>query len=166
MERFKPAVGYDGYLISDYGRVYSCKTNKFLTQAPNAKGYNRVELCVNGKAKNVSVHRLVAEAFIDNPDNLPIINHKDEEKQNNRADNLEWCTYLYNANYGHCQNKKAERKKRPILQLSKATGEIVRRFDSLKEAEKNGYHHSNVSACCCGRKKSAYGYVWKFVLEV
>jgi len=166
MEQFKHTVGYDGYMVSTYGRVYSCKTNKFLTQTPNANGYNRVELCVDGKAKNVAVHRLVAEAFIENPCNLPIINHKDEDKQNNHVSNLEWCTHKYNSNYGCCQSKIAERKKKPVLQLSLVTGEVVRQFDSLKEAEESGYNHGNVSACCYGRKKTAYGYLWVFALEV
>ena len=166
VEQFKNTVGYDGYMVSNLGRVFSKKTDQFLKQTPNAKGYYRVELCVEGKAKNVAVHRLVAETFLSNPNNLPIINHKDENKQNNCVENLEWCTHIYNSNYGLCQVKKAEHKKKPVLQLSLTTGEIVRRFESLKEAEEHGFNHSNVSACCNGRKKSAYGFCWKLSLEV
>lgn len=96
--------GYEGlYQIDIYGNVYSCKRNtakggKLIPQVTS--GYFRVALSKNGIIKRCFVHRLVAEAFRPNPNNYPQVNHKDENRQNNCVDNLEWCTQLYNVNYG------------------------------------------------------------------
>ena len=88
--RWKPIENYDGlYLISDEGKIFSVRTEKILRTDINRAGYERVELNVNGIAQKHSVHRLVAENFIPNPDNLPCVNHKDENPRNNHADNLE-----------------------------------------------------------------------------
>lgn len=109
MEKWKPIPGYEGlYEVSSYGRVRSLeryKSNngglqlikeKILKPHNTKKGYLTVQLC----NKKFTVHRLVAQAFIPNPDNLPMINHLDEDKTNNVADNLEWCDAKYNSNYG------------------------------------------------------------------
>ena len=94
---FKPIKGYEGlYYIAEDGRVYSCIQNKWLKTRINKDGYPIVNL----QMKTKYIHRLVAEAFIPNPDNLPVVNHKDENKLNFSIDNLEWCTYEYNRNYG------------------------------------------------------------------
>ena len=71
--------------------------------------YKRVNLCINGVGHKKTIHRLVAEAFIPNPNNYPCINHKDENKENNNANNLEWCTYKYNSNYGTCRERTLEK---------------------------------------------------------
>lgn len=109
-EIWKPVVGYEGlYEVSSYGRVRSLdrydRMNRFcegriLKLCANRLGYLKAGLCSNDKKKQYLVHRLVAEAFIPNPNNLPIINHKDENPSNNNVDNLEWCTAKYNSNYG------------------------------------------------------------------
>ena len=109
-EIWRPVVGYEGlYEVSSYGRVRSLdkydsrnrfRKGRILTLYTETGGYLRAHLSSNGKAKHHSVHRLVAEAFIPNPDNLPEINHIDEDKINNRADNLEFCNRKYNVNYG------------------------------------------------------------------
>lgn len=102
---WKPVVGYEGlYEVSNCGDVRSLrfrnqKLTKDLTQRTNNKGYKMVYLSEKGKTKLVLVHRLVAMAFVDNPQNYPIVNHKDENPLNNNADNLEWCTYSYNRTY-------------------------------------------------------------------
>lgn len=94
---FKPIKGYEGlYYITESGEVYSSIQNKWLKQTINPNGYPMVGL--QGEKK--LVHRLVAEAFIPNPNNLPQVNHKDENKKNSHVNNLEWCTSKYNNNYG------------------------------------------------------------------
>ena len=103
-EEWKPIDGWDGYKVSNFGRVLG-KRGTILHQQKTNCGYMSVHLS-NGKIKKwCSVHRLVASAFIPNPTNLPVINHKDENKGNNRVDNLEWCTRSYNELY----NNKAQR---------------------------------------------------------
>ena len=129
-EVWKDIEGYEGiYQVSSLGRVrsldrvYTMKNGRpysrkgILMQLREEKhGYIEVKLCLQYKKKNHKVHRLVAQAFIENPHNLPFINHKDENKQNNRVENLEWCTPLYNSNYGMCKTKiSASHKNHPGL---------------------------------------------------
>ena len=109
-EIWRPVVGYEGlYELSSYGRVRSLdrydNRNRFrkghiMKQSYCSKGYLTIDLCLNGKVKKCLVHRLVAEAFLPNPDNLPQVNHKNEVKSDNCVDNLEWCDAKYNLNYG------------------------------------------------------------------
>lgn len=97
----KDIIGFEGlYSITDQGNVWSYYTNKFLKPVLGANGYLKVTLVKDGKKYTKAVHRLVAETFILNPDNLSLVNHKDENKMNNSVDNLEWCNHLYNSNYG------------------------------------------------------------------
>lgn len=121
-EIWKDVVGYENiYQISSFGNLKRCERKvrvahrgydgfrvikeKFLTTRINNSGYIAVKLCKNAKYQEMLIHRLVAQAFIPNPDNFPCVNHKDQDKTNNHADNLEWCTYKYNDNYGN-RNKK------------------------------------------------------------
>ena len=99
MEKFKKIKDYPNYLISDQGRVYSCKRKKFLKPANNGRGYFIVDLSKNGIRKNLTIHRLVALAFIPNPENKRTINHIDGIKTNNHADNLEWCSQKENVHH-------------------------------------------------------------------
>ncbi len=109
-EIWKDIEGYEGlYQVSNLGDVRSLKYAggnkvKILKQG-NVNGYKRVSLHKNNKQKNYFVHRLVAMTFIPNPNNLPLVNHKDENKTNNSVDNLEWCTQKYNINYGSAIKK-------------------------------------------------------------
>ena len=106
MEEWKDIKGYEGlYQISNTGLVkripsIKCKTERILRQGTQKAGYNYVNLSKDNKIHTKRVHRLVAEAFISNPNNLPEVNHKDEDKSNNNVENLEWCTREYNLNYG------------------------------------------------------------------
>ena len=106
LEIWKDIEGYEGlYQVSNLGRVKSLKVSKIKSERirksyQQSSGYISIVLCKNGKVTNHKIHRLVANAFIDNPDNLPEVNHMDEDKTNNCVDNLEWCDSSYNKNYG------------------------------------------------------------------
>ena len=106
IEDWKDIPGYEGlYVVSNNGRVMNVRSGRVLKVFDNYLGYKIVSLCRSGKQKTFSVHRLVAEAFIKNPDNLREVNHKDEDKSNNNVDNLEWCDRKYNVNYGSRMDK-------------------------------------------------------------
>ena len=101
IEEWKPVVGYEGlYEVSNTGQIRSLKRNIILRPKKEPTGYLRCNLSLNKNVKTFSIHRLVAQAFLPNPDNLPEVNHKDEDKTNNRVENLEWCNHKYNMNYG------------------------------------------------------------------
>ena len=103
---WKPIIGYENlYKINNYGEVLSLRSNKILKPNNNGIGYFIIQLCKNGKRKNYLIHRLVAEHFLDNPNNLPEVNHKDEDKSNNFVNNLEWCKHKYNMNYKRLQKR-------------------------------------------------------------
>lgn len=107
-----PIEGYNGeYEIDNHGVIYSVKSGKVLKQTDYGSKYLQVSLCKDGRRKVVNVHRLVATAFIPNPDNLPQVNHKDENKHNNNVENLEWCTAKYNINYGTVKERVAKTKR-------------------------------------------------------
>ena len=102
-------------------------------------------------------------AFIPNPNNYPCINHKDENPQNNCVDNLEWCSYKYNSNYGTSIERSSSKKKKVIVQLTKNWEEITR-YTSFKEAqEKTGLQYSNISKVCRGLREFCGGYRWKYI---
>ena len=102
MEEWKNVIGYEGlYEVSNIGNVRNVRRNTLLKLSKNNYGYIQVSLYKNGIRTGLKVHRLVAEAFLPNPDNLPQVNHLDEDKTNNRVENLEWCTAKYNNTYGH-----------------------------------------------------------------
>ena len=114
-EEWRDIKGYEGkYQVSNLGRVKSLKDSKenyrekILSNSTDTRGYSNVNLYKNGKRKLFKVHRLVAEAFIDNSNSYPLVNHKDENKQNNRVENLEWCTHEYNINYGTRSQRTSE----------------------------------------------------------
>ena len=103
---WKPIIGYENlYKINNYGEVLSLRSNKILKPNNNGIGYFISQLCKNGERKNYLIHILVAEHFLDNPNNLPEVNHKDEDKSNNFVNNLEWCKHKYNMNYKQLQKR-------------------------------------------------------------
>ena len=160
-----PIKGYEGlYEVSDKGRVRSIKFGKERILKPGrmTKGYLTVGLYKNGEQKMYLVHRLVAKTFIPNPDNLPEVNHKDEDKINNKVSNLEWCDRKYNQNYGTGIQRMAEKLSKSVLQFTK-DGEFVKEWKSATDVKRNlGYSKGNISSCCTGKLKSAYNFIWKY----
>lgn len=156
----KDVVGYEGlYAVTSCGKVWSYKRQKFLGYHYDKRGYPRVSLYKDDKIKHYMVHRLVAEAYIPNPENLPQINHRDENKTNNCLQNLEWCDSKYNANYGTRNEKISNSLKIPILQYT-LNGEFVREWPSASDVGREVSGH--ISSCAKGSRKSAYGYRWVY----
>ena len=148
IELWKSIEGWENrYEVSNLGNVRNSKTKTLKIANSSNSGYLRLNFYNGSNIKRFSVHRLVAEAFIDNPNNLPQVNHKDENKSNNHVDNLEWCTNEYNSNYG----KRNEKTKKKVLCIT--TGE---EFDSETEASlKTNTQVAHISKCCKGKRKSA-----------
>jgi hypothetical protein len=179
MEEWKDVRGYEGmYLVSNMGRVKSVErtvsTNtgkrriqeKVLLPMMTDNGYWTVCLSRDGASRRVSVHRLVAEAFIPNPDNLPMVNHKDECGLNNAVENLEWCTAKYNSNYGTVKDRISEKNGKPVCRFDLETGEILEVFRSMSEAESTGlYCRCLIRDVCQGVRPHHKGYGWRFVNE-
>ena len=171
MEEWKDIIGYEGlYEVSNIGRVRSnhSGTWKIMKQSIRKGGYKKIFLRKNKERKSFFVHRLVATAFIPNPDKLPFINHKDENPSNNNVENLEWCTHLYNMTYGTCQERArtTHLEKTPSILMYDKEGVLNAVFNSVVEAEKEtGIPHSNIISCCKGRLKTAKGYVWKYSMH-
>ena len=198
MEQFRNIEGYEGlYQVSNEGRVKSLNyrrsgEERVLKPAKNNWNYLQVYLSKNKKYKWYKVHRLVAQAFIPNPENLPEVNHLDEDKTNNNVENLEWCTREYNNNYGTRNERMAEahrgkpnpraaEKLRGIpkpktaealsipVDMLTIESEFIRQFSSGKEAERwlrtNGFPkaaNTCIFRCCKGKQSNAYGFKWQY----
>lgn len=174
---WKDIEGFENYQVNQIGQVRSLNYRqtgkvKRLKFQPKRDGYLTVCLYKDGKPYTKYVHRLVAEAFILNPNNLPQVNHIDEDKANNHVNNLEWCDAKYNSNYGtHNERMRRTLSKsmkgkniKPVLMLSKE-GKPLAVFDSFKIASQylGKSNTSNISHCCRGLQPRAYGYKWKYI---
>ena len=168
-EIWKDKKDYEGhYQVSNCGRVKSIKFGKerILKLITDKCGYLKVNLYKNNIKKEYFVHRLVAEAFIPNTENLPEVNHKDENKLNNNAENLEWCDREYNCNFG-TRNERVIAKNtngklsKTVLQYT-LDGEFVGEWPSARECGRNGFNQGSVSACCRGELKTHKEYIWKY----
>ena len=147
----KDVVGYEGlYAVTSCGKVWSYKRQKFLKPASDKKGYFKVVLYKNGKCKNYKIHRLVAEAYIPNPDNLPQVDHIDNDKTHNYINNLQWITNRNNVRKG--RNK-------PILQYD-LNGNFIREWECANDVGREVQSH--ICACAKGKLSTAYGYKWKY----
>lgn len=170
-EIWKDIKGYEGkYQVSNYGDVKSLDyrhTGKEHLLKPKIDKYYRIGLFNNGVMKFISIHRLVAEAFIPNPNNLPCVNHKDEDKTNNHVDNLEWCTYEYNNKYGTVKERISEsllnnpKLSKKVYQYT-LDGEFVREWESTMECGRNGFNQGNIVHVCRGALKTHKGYRWSY----
>ena len=191
-ELWKDVTGYEGlYQVSNLGRVRSLdhesktvrngitfiipKKGKVLSPLTRQHGYLAVMLYGRGGHKRgfktASIHRLVAEAFIENPNGYDEVNHLDECKTNNCVDNLEWCDRKYNTNYGTAQQRRTERainnpqRSKRVAQMD-MQGNVLREFPSLSEVRRQlGYSPANISNCCNHHPNysHAYGYKWEYI---
>lgn len=155
------------YLVSNIGNVYSFATDRILKPNIDRNGYARVPLYRNRIKQYIQIHRLVAEAFIENPNNLPCINHKNNIRNDNRVENLEWCTYSYNNKYAYDKGKKNKMfgndngKSIPVLQLDK-NGNIIKEFESMCICAKElKLQQSCISLVCNGIRKSTGGFIFR-----
>lgn len=166
-EIWKDIEGFEGlYQVSTHGNVRSKHSGewKLLKPVINQYGYRQFGLHKNGKQKPDRGHRLVAKAFLPNPDNLPQINHIDEDKTNDCVDNLEWCTPKHNVNHG-TRNERASRNNptKERVCMFDEEGNILRTFESIMQATKqiNG-HHEGIIESCKGEIFSYKGYLWRY----
>ena len=188
-ERWRWVVGYEGlYMVSDQGRVMSvpkraARSNGYmasydgqiLSPSNNTNGYPSVNLHRGGRGRTRAVHRLVAEAFVPNPEGLSSVNHIDEDKTNNSAENLEWCTVGYNNDYGTRQQRvQINQKQRRAVCMMSLDGEVLRDFPTCLSAaryitgESSGKSQrvrvtdNNIRRACRLHQHKAYGYRWEF----
>lgn len=161
-------IGY--YQVSNLGRIKTIKridTNnhivkeKIKNQRTDKDGYKIVTLIKQGISKTFKVHRLVAYMFIPNYNNLPLINHKNEIKSDNNVNNLEFCSYKYNCNYGSRKLKISKR----IIQYD-INNNYIKTWNCISDVNREfGYDVSAIVKCCKGKNKTAYGYIWKYLVE-
>ena len=147
----KDIPGYEGlYAATEDGRIWSYRSKKFLKPSKDRYSYLYVNLYKDGVRKTYRIHRLIAQTYLPNQNNLPQVNHKDENKANNALSNLEWCTAAYNINYS---------KAKKVICIE--NGKI---FNSVSEADDfvNGH---NVASVCKGQRKTAGGFHWRYYCE-
>ena len=176
-EIWKKAKGFEDYEVSNLGRVRSIervvsykggsprlRKGRLLKPWKYNRGYLMVSLWQDGCRTHKSIHRLVAQAFVENPNPAlwTQINHIDENPSNNRADNLEWCCQSYNNSYGGRMKRIAEALSKPVEAFD-SNGIVVHRFASTMDAQRNGFDSPNVSNCCNGKLKTFKGLRWRFI---
>lgn len=158
----KDIKGYEGlYAITEDGRVWSYRRNKYLSIKTRADGYQEVLLSVGGIHNTCKIHRLVAEAYIPNPDNKPQVNHKDENRTNNNVNNLEWATNEENQNHGNHNMNMGKSKSKPVLCVE--TGIIY--YGAREAGRQTGIERVCISNCCRGTQKTAGGFHWRYANE-
>lgn len=177
MEIWKNIKGYEGlYQVSSDGRVKSLERiiikkdgrkftvkERILKPIADRCGYQVVNLHTGGKQKKFAVHRLVCEAFCENPENKSEVNHINEDKTDNRACNLEWCTRRENVNHGTRNKRSGETQSKPVGQYTRS-GELVKLWPSTIEAKRQaGFDCGQISRVANGKRKTHKGFIWKYV---
>lgn len=166
-ETWKDIKDYENlYQVSNLGKIRSIGYNKEkILKTFKDRKYLSVNLYKNKKHKKHRVHRLVAQAFVLNPNNYPIINHIDENKHNNNANNLEWCDIKYNNNYGSRGNKISETKSKIICQYD-LDGNLITKWKGIKSINIGvKINPSDISKCCNNKQKTSKGFIWKYKEE-
>lgn len=154
IEQWRNIKEFDNYFVSNQGRIMNGKTGRILRPADDGHGYEQVCLSKNGQRTMKRISRLVGEAFIDNPNELETINHIDQDKRNNKVDNLEWLSRGDNVRYSLAK---------PVEQYDLFSGELLATYPSANAVERlTGYYQGNISKVCRGQYKKAYGYIWKY----
>lgn len=148
------------YQVSNLGRIKSLyySKEKILTPKIDKDGYLLINLYKNHKSRTFKIHRIVAQVFLSNPNNYTEVNHKDENKKNNKVDNLEFCTHIYNQNYGS-KNDWCSKK----VNQYDLNGNYIKTYSSLNKASKELNISNNIYLCCTGKIKTCGGYIWKYV---
>lgn len=176
-EVWRDIVGYEGlYVVSNMGRIKSLARDKKysrhweqIIKQQNVNGYLYVRLYKNGTNNFLRVHRIVAASFLSKKEGCEVINHINEIKSDNRAENLEWCTTEYNCNFG-TRNEKLSKSQRhhskfakPVVMMT-LDGEIVKEYSSIRDAGRDGWRRKDISNICrnTGLSKTTKGYIWKF----
>lgn len=155
----KEIEGYNNFLISRDGNVYSKISQRQIAILLNPHGYNRIALTKNTKTRKFYIHRLVAIAYIPNPENYEFVNHKDSNKHNNTVENLEWCSGSMNMKH----NAIARNQGRRVIQYNQETGKEIAKFNTVKEAsEATGTDKTSIIHCCAKRRAKANGFVWRY----
>lgn len=159
-EIWKDVRGYEGkYQVSNLGRV---RSTAILNEFTHNRGYKYVNLFKNKQTKHKYVHRLVAEAFIPNPDNLKTVNHINEQKNDNNTSNLEWMSYYSNNHHGTAIQRRSITRGKKVLQFS-LSGEFIKEWNSAREIERElGYSNVGVNQCCRGILKKSKNFIWRF----
>ena len=168
-EEWRDVAGYEGrYQVSSMGRVKSLerkgrKSERILKQDVVYGGYLTVVLCAGGKRKMHKVHRLVCQAFHDNPDNKSDVNHINENKTDNRACNLEWSTRKENLNHGTRNERSAKSLSKPVGQYTR-DGDLVKVWPLTIEVQRQtGFSRGSICETANGKRKQAYGFIWKHI---
>jgi hypothetical protein len=178
-EIWKDIEGYEGiYQVSNLGRVRSLDytvtkkdgtvqtyKGKVFSMTLNTTGYPYVSFRMgSSKRKSLTVHRLVAQAFIPNPNNLPEVNHRNEDKTDNRVENIEWCDRKYNMQYGTRNDRQKEKIERHSVDQLDKYGNLLNTYPSIKEAARIvGIRHPEcITKCCTGDRMTAGGYRWRY----
>lgn len=176
-EFWKDIPNFPGYKASNIGRIKSTERLVYVNNGKRSYGYSIPEkimrlsvrgkylcvtLCLQGKHTNQIVHRLIANTFLENPNNYPEVNHKDENKLNNTVDNLEWCTRAYNKNYGTGNRRSADNRSRKVIQF---TDNYYREWKSINEAARNNNVTAGSIKSACDNNHRCCNYYWQYKIK-